>query len=538
MKTEFLRPSPAGVERAGELLRRGQVVGIPTETVYGLAANALDEDAVLRIFQAKGRPQDNPLIIHISAMEQLEDLVWDIPENAYQLAAAFWPGPLTMVLKKKAAVPARTSAGLDTVGIRMPAHPTARAIIDAAGVPLAAPSANTSGKPSPTTAKDVLEDMEGKVAAIVDGGRCKVGVESTVVDLTGPVPQVLRPGAITEEMIAAACGSAVTDRATLEGLGEGKAARSPGMKYRHYAPKAPITLLEGPPDTTITALLEGLEEPYTGVLCFEEFVPRVKEKRSRLVYSLGYSWDHAEHARRLFTLLRRFDHTTARRIIAQCPRASGANAGTVNRLRKAAGFQTVDCTGGKQILGVTGRSGSGKSLLSARLAQMGALILDADAIYGELAAQNGPLLPALEGRFPGVVKDGRLDRKALGAIVFADEQARLDLNALTHGSVKEEMVRRIAQSDAKLVVLDVPLLFESTIDRLCTLTLAVLADREGSLARICKRDGIDRERALARLDSQPDDEFYRRRADVLLENKGTLADFEHTITHFCEKYCK
>ncbi len=538
MKTEFLTRASAGIERAGELLRRGQVVGIPTETVYGLAANALDEDAVLRIFEAKGRPQDNPLIIHISQIEQLEDLVTEVPENARRLAAAFWPGPLTMVLKKKDMVPARTSAGLDTVGIRMPAHPTARAIIDAAGVPLAAPSANTSGKPSPTNAKDVLEDMDGRVAAIVDGGRCKVGVESTVVDVTGAVPQVLRPGAITEEMIAAACGSAVTDRATLEGLSEGRAARSPGMKYRHYAPKAPITLLEGPPQSTAAALLERLEEPYTGVLCFEEDLPAVRARRSRLVYSLGYSWDHAEHARRLFTLLRKFDHTRARRIVAQCPRAVGANAGTVNRLRKAAGFQTVDCAGGRMVIGVTGRSGSGKSLLSERLAQMGALVLDADAIYGQLAGKNGPLLPALEKRFPGVVKEGRLDRSALGAIVFADEQARLELNALTHGSVKAEMERRMTQSDAALVALDVPLLFESGIDRLCTLTLAVLADREGSVLRILKRDGIDRSRAEARLDSQPDDEFYRKRADLLLENKGTLADFEQKILRFCEKYCK
>ncbi len=538
MKTELLGRSAQAIDRAGELLRQGRVVAIPTETVYGLAANALDEDAVLGIFQAKGRPQDNPLIIHISRMDQLEDLVTHIPQSAYQLAAAFWPGPLTMVLPKKAIVPARTSAGLDTVGIRMPAHPTARAIIDAAGVPLAAPSANTSGKPSPTAARDVLEDMAGKVAAVVDGGRCKVGLESTVVDLTGPVPQVLRPGAITEEMIAQACGSAVTDRATLEGLGEGRKVRSPGMKYRHYAPKAPITLLEGPPQATAAALLERLEEPCTGVICFEEDLPAVKAKRSRLVYSLGFSWDHAQHARRLFALLRHFDHTTARRIVAQCPRAQGANAGTVNRLRKAAGFQSVDCSGGRRVVGVTGRSGSGKSLLSEKLARMGALVLDADAIYSRLAGENGPLLPVLEQRFPGVVKNGRLDRKALGAIVFADDQARLDLNELTHGSVKAEMERRMAQSDAKLVVLDVPLLFESGIDRLCTLTLAVLADREGSLARICKRDGIDRARAEARLDSQPDDEFYRKRADVLLENKGTLADFEQNILRFCEKYCK
>ena len=220
MQTKLLRTRPADIGEAGRLLAAGQVVAIPTETVYGLAANALDEDAVSRIFEAKGRPQDNPLIVHISALEQLEDLAVDIPEGVYRMAEHFWPGPLTMIVKKAAVIPDRTSGGLDTVGIRMPAHPVARAIIDAAGVPLAAPSANTSGRPSPTTARDVLDDMNGKIPAIVDGGACAVGVESTVVDMTGPAPQVLRPGAITEEMIAEAMGTACTDRATLEGLSD------------------------------------------------------------------------------------------------------------------------------------------------------------------------------------------------------------------------------------------------------------------------------------------------------------------------------
>ena len=233
MKTELLRRSAADIAKAGRLLAGGEVVGIPTETVYGLAANALDADAVLRIFQAKGRPQDNPLIIHISRLEQLQELAAEISPAVYRMAEQFWPGPLTMVVRKKDIVPDRTSAGLDTVGIRMPSHPVARAIIDAAGVPLAAPSANTSGKPSPTTARDVLDDMDGKIPAIVDGGSCSVGVESTVVDMTGDYPQILRPGAITEEMIAAAMGEATTDRATLEGLSDDAKVRSPGMKYRH-----------------------------------------------------------------------------------------------------------------------------------------------------------------------------------------------------------------------------------------------------------------------------------------------------------------
>ncbi len=538
MLTKLLHRSAAGITEAGRLLAGGEVVGIPTETVYGLAANALDEQAVLRIFEAKGRPQDNPLIIHISALEQLEALAEDISPAVYQMAEHFWPGPLTMVVKKKAIVPHRTSAGLDTVGIRMPSHPVARAIIDAAGVPLAAPSANTSGKPSPTTARDVLDDMNGKIPAIVDGGACTVGVESTVVDMTGAFPQILRPGAITEEMIREAMGAVSTDRATLEGLSDDAKVRSPGMKYRHYAPKAPVILFEGAPWDTYCAILEELDTPRTGVLCFEEFLPAIKERRSRLVYSLGYSWDHAEHARRLFALLRKFDRTQAKRIVVQCPRTVGVNAGTVNRLRKAAGFQSVDCKQDRRIIGVTGRSGCGKSLLSQRLEQMGAQVLDADRIYAQLLKTENPMTQMLNQRFPGIWKDGVLDRKKLADIVFSDEQARLDLNFITHSQVKAEMHHRIAHSDSKLIVLDVPLLFESGIDQLCDLTLAVLADREGSLLRIMKRDGIDRDRAEARLNSQPDDDFYRARADLLLQNKGSLAEFEEKIDAFTEKYCK
>ena len=538
MLTKLLHRSAADIAHAGRLLAGGEVVGIPTETVYGLAANALDEAAVAKIFAAKGRPQDNPLIIHISALEQLEDLAEEISPAVWQMAEHFWPGPLTMVVKKKDIVPDRTSAGLDTVGIRMPSHPVARAIIDAAGVPLAAPSANTSGKPSPTTARDVLDDMNGKIPAIVDGGACTVGVESTVVDMTGEFPQILRPGAITEEMIREAMGAVSTDRATLEGLSDDAKVRSPGMKYRHYAPKAPVILLEGAPEDTYLALLEQMQQPWTGVICFEEYLPAIKESKSRLVYSLGYSWDHAEHARRLFALLRKFDRTQAKRIVVQCPRTMGANAGTVNRLRKAAGFQCIDCKKGRRIIGVTGRSGCGKSLLSAQLEQMGAQVLDADKIYAELLQTENPMTGMLNHRFPGVWKDGVLDRKKLADIVFSDEQARLDLNFITHSQVKAEMHYRTVHSDSKLIVLDVPLLFESGIDRLCDLTLAVLADREGSLLRIMKRDGIDRARAEARLNSQPDDAFYRARADLLLHNRGSLAEFEANIDAFTEKYCK
>ena len=212
------------------------MVALPTETVYGLGANALDAAAVGKIFAAKGRPQDNPLIVHICQLDQLSGLVQQVPPLAQRLARAFWPGPLTMVMKKSGAVPDEVSAGLDTVAVRFPAHPVARALIELAAVPIAAPSANASGRPSTTTAQHVLEDLDGKIAAVVDGGSCGVGVESTVVDVTGDKLRLLRPGGITLEQLRQAAGEVEVDAALRRQLGRDETPRSPGMKYKHYAP--------------------------------------------------------------------------------------------------------------------------------------------------------------------------------------------------------------------------------------------------------------------------------------------------------------
>lgn len=525
---------PKDIALAGKLLAEGQLVAIPTETVYGLAANALSPDGAAAIYAAKGRPQDNPLIVHIADLQQIGPLAREIPEGVWKMAEAFWPGPLTMIVKKSDIVPDGVSAGLDTVGIRMPSHPIARAVIRAAGVPLAAPSANLSGKPSPTTAKDTARDMDGRIAAILDGGASQVGVESTVVDMTGEYPQVLRPGAITEEMIAAVMGKAHTDAAVTRSLEAGEQPKAPGMKYRHYAPKAPVLLFEGAPEESYAVLADEAGQAYDGILCFEEYYPALKAAHTCRVYSLGNSWDHKTHARRLFALLRKFDGTKAKRILAQCPRAYGANAATVNRLRKAAGFASRLCTE-KTVIGITGPSGSGKSTLSNMLREAGALVLDADAIYHEMIRQQW-LLQKLEARFPGVVREGALDRKKLGEIVFADEQARLDLNAMTHGAVRQEMLQRTREYPGKLVVLDVPLLFESGIDRDCTLTVGVTAPRETCLQRICTRDGIDAVRAKARLDAQPDDAYYAAHCDALVRNDGDTETFRQQLENLLGRY--
>jgi len=337
---ETKRLSQQDIQTAADLLRAGGLVGIPTETVYGLGANGLDPAAVGRIFQAKGRPQDNPLILHIPGADWLERYCRDIPAAAYELARRFWPGPLTMVLRRRDNVPDQVTAGLDTVGMRCPAHPLCRAVIQAADVPVAAPSGNTSGRPSPTTAAHMLEDMDGRIDAILDGGPCSVGVESTIVDLTCTPPRLLRPGGITLEQLRAALGEVAVDPAVTRLMGAGERPRAPGMKYRHYAPKAPVTVVTGAPERS-AAYIAAHAGPGDGVICFEEFLP-MYAGGARPVMSLGPAGDKGEQARRGFDALRAFDHTAVSAIWAQCPDSGGIGLAVTNRLNKAAGFHIVE----------------------------------------------------------------------------------------------------------------------------------------------------------------------------------------------------
>ena len=326
------------VTQAAEILRRGGLLGIPTETVYGLGANGLDPEAVTRIFTAKGRPQDNPLILHIPSAQWLERYCRDIPDAAYMLAERFWPGPLTMILRRKPVVPDAVTAGLDTVGMRCPGHPVCREIIAAAGVPVAAPSGNTSGRPSPTNVADMLEDMEGKIDGIVDGGPCAVGVESTIIDLTAQPPRLLRPGGVTLEELRGVLGEVAVDPAVKRLMGEGEQPRAPGMKYRHYAPKAPVTVVKGEPAQAAAYIREHLETG-DGVVCFDEFAGLFS---GHVVERLGPVEDKAAQARNVFDALRAFDGTDVTAIWAQCPDETGIGLAVSNRLNKAAGFHIVD----------------------------------------------------------------------------------------------------------------------------------------------------------------------------------------------------
>lgn len=340
MKTIMLSPQndKNAVNTAASLIKQGEVVGMPTETVYGLAANALNGEAVAKIFRAKGRPQDNPLIVHIADFDRIYELCPAVPPQAKALAEAFWPGPLTMIVPKGDCIPQEVSCGLDTVGIRLPAHPLARDLIRAAGVPLAAPSANTSGRPSTTTAEHVLRDMDGKIAAILDGGPCGVGVESTVITLALDKPRLLRPGGITLEQLRAVLGEVEVDRALYEKIGEEVRVSAPGMKYRHYAPKAPVTVVRGDPQRAAEYIQKQINVS-TGVLCFDEYRSYFP---TCVVECFGSQFDLAAQAHEVFDRLRAFDDTDVTRIWAQCPSDEGLGLAVANRIKKAAGFSVVE----------------------------------------------------------------------------------------------------------------------------------------------------------------------------------------------------
>lgn len=325
---------------AAEILRTGGLVAFPTETVYGLGANALDETAAKKIYAAKGRPSDNPLIAHISCLEELTPLVAYIPEAGRKLAEAFWPGPLTMVFPKSAIVPYGTTGGLDTVAVRMPSDPVANRLIKLAGVPVAAPSANTSGRPSPTTAQHVWQDMEGKIEMILDGGPVGIGVESTIVDVSGEVPTLLRPGAITMEMLHEVVGQVEIDPAIQAPPSADLRPKAPGMKYRHYAPHADLQLVEGDTEAVINEInalvAEKLAEgKKVGVICTDETRARYPEGEVR---SVGLRAKQETIAHNLFAVLREFDDLDVDYIYSESFSKDHLGQAIMNRLTKAAGY--------------------------------------------------------------------------------------------------------------------------------------------------------------------------------------------------------
>ena len=530
MKTRVFHPENGENEiiEAAEILRSGGLLGIPTETVYGLGANALNEDAVLHIFQAKGRPQDNPLILHVPDAGWLERYCREVPETAYLLAERFWPGPLTMILPRRPVVPLRTTGGLDTVGVRCPDHPVTREIIRHAGVPVAAPSGNTSGRPSPTSASDMLEDMDGKIDGIVDGGACRVGVESTIIDLTVTPPQLLRPGGLPLEALRHVLGQVSVDKAVTQQVDLQSAPRAPGMKYRHYAPHAPVTVVTGRPDRSAAYIQAALRQG-EGVICFEEYAHLFS---GYPVQSLGASTDAAQQAHRVFDALRRFDSTEVSHIYAQCPDDRGLGLAVSNRLKKAAGFHIVDADRLPDlVIGITGGTGSGKTSALRALETLGGKIIDCDAVYHRELAANAAMRRDIIDAFGDVFGGERLDRQKLGGIVFSDPDALQRLNDIVNFHllpvIRQEAAGRL------LVGLDAINLFESGLAAHCRETVAVLAPREQRVRRIMQRDGITEEYARLRVGAQQPEEYYESRCGRVLYNRAESAgEFEAQARSF------
>lgn len=334
-KTDLLTDSIEDIQKASQIIKNGGVVGIPTETVYGLGADALNPEAVKKIFAAKGRPADNPLIVHIYNIEQVKELAHDIPDLFYILAEKFWPGPLTMIVPKNDIVPVETSGGLETVGIRMPLHPVMRKLIELSG-PVAAPSANRSGYPSPTKAEHVMNDMNGKIEAVVDGGECRYGVESTVICFDDEKTiRILRPGSITREMFLQCTDNVIIDEAILSDLKAGRTAPSPGMKYKHYSPEADVVLVEGDYDSFCDYVSENMD---SRTYCLVYDTDDIQKLKCRY---MTYGSNDSEQAHNIFAKLRELDILHAGKVFVRPPEKNGVGLAVYNRLLRAAGFEVI-----------------------------------------------------------------------------------------------------------------------------------------------------------------------------------------------------
>ncbi len=526
METLYLSAQhPQAAQTAAEIIKAGGLVALPTETVYGLGANGLDPDAVRKIFEAKGRPQDNPLILHIGDAAQMEQLCHDIPPSAYALAEAFWPGPLTMILPAKDIVPLSTRAGLPSVAVRCPDCEITRQIIRLSGVPIAAPSANISGKPSTTTAEHVRHDHDGRIDCIVDGGPCRVGVESTIVDLTEDKPRLLRPGGIGPEQLHTVLGDFRIDKAVTESVAQDAVVKAPGMKYRHYAPDCRVLIVEG----DLPAALSYVKKHWVSgnrVLCFDEeleaFTPFAP-----LAY--GREHDHDTLMASLFAALRELDDPAIGTVFARRPRGSGKALAVQNRLSKAAGFQHVNPRGKSFIIGITGGTGCGKTTALDAIESLGGYVIDCDEVYHWLlkydsCLSESILLGPIESRFPGTVENGQLNRKKLGSIVFSDPAALLDLNRITHSAVKQEVLRRLPPVP-DLVAIDAIGLFEGGLAELCDVTVAVTAPEKDRIARLMAREGISEEYARSRIAAQKSNDYFSGLCSHTLENTTTLEGF-------------
>lgn len=532
MNTQWLQPNHEGLSTAGDLLRRGQLVAIPTETVYGLAADALNPQAVASIFAAKGRPMDNPLIVHIADMADWAPLVQKITPAAQQLADAYWPGPLTIILPAADSIPKEVTGGLTTVAVRFPSHPVAQATILHAGCPLAAPSANRSGSPSPTNATRVMEDMQGRIAAVLDGGDSDVGVESTVIDMCHTPPRLLRPGGITPEMLEEVVGPIEIDPAVTHVLEQGAVAASPGMKYKHYAPKAEIHLVKGTPEA-FADYVNTHKGPGVTALCFEEDVKNLEVP----AIAYGHRDDAIEQAHLVFDALRQLDEQEASVVYAAAPKPQGVGLAVYNRLIRAAAFRVINTI---RIIGLTGPTGAGKSTVASTWRQMGVPIIDTDLLAREVVKPGTACLRQLADTFSNAIlnADGTLNRAELARLAFATPEDNARLNAITHPAIinlANDLLERAADQGHPVAVIDAPLLFEAGMDTICHHIVAVIAPFEDRLERIMVRDNMDEPAARRRMAVQKEDCFYARPGVEVINNHRSEEDLAAAATTTLEQ---
>ena len=520
MYTKLIRTNELSI--AAEIIKKGGLVAIPTETVYGLAANAFNENAVKKIFMAKGRPADNPLIVHVSDFSEVGQLVESIPLTAQRLAQHFWPGALTMIMKRSDKISDIVSAGLNTVAVRMPDSEIARKIISLSGVPLAAPSANLSGAPSPTTAQHVIDDLEGEIEGIVLGDDCRIGIESTVIDLTGETPFLLRPGGVSVEEIEAAIGEISMSPAVLHMLTKSSEAKSPGMKYNHYAPDAEVIVVDSR-SKHFTSYVNDSADSKTAAICFEEDAPFINEN----AFSYGEKNDHKTQAHMIFSLLREIDNKGFKRVYIHAPSRDGVGLAVYNRIIRAASFNVIRLP---LLIGITGTTGSGKSEASELISKKHTVI-DADKCAGIVVDS---LLPELSAAFgiEVVGLDGKLDRELLAKKAFANPEKTALLNAITHPPIIEYVNRKLDEtwnSGKYIVFLNAPQLFEAGYNNKCSKIIAIIADDKIRLKRIMSRDKISRHQATLRMNAQKSNDFFSRNCDIIIENNGTVEAFRKAI---------
>lgn len=524
MKTEKLflceQSCDNHIKKAAEILKNGGIVAIPTETVYGLAASAYNDEAIKKVFAAKGRPQDNPLIVHISNMDMLYEVAKDIPEKALLCAEKFWPGPLTMVLPKTEKPAKSVSAGLETVAVRMPLHKVALDIIESSNLPLAAPSANTSGSPSPTTAKHVESDLDGKIDAIVFSNDCAVGVESTVITFCSNPPRLLRPGAVTAEALKEIVPNLIIDSAVLTEPQKNAKVESPGMKYKHYAPKTDAFLVEGTKEQ-FAKFVNSQEN--SAAICFEEDSELIKIPK--LIYGNKENPDSLAHE--VFATLRDIDKLSTEKVFIHAPSKKGVGLAVYNRLLRASGFKVVTLP---LIIGLTGPTGAGKSSLKTVAENLGFSVIDCDKVAREATVKGSGGLCALVKVFGDdiLTAENELNRKALAKKAFSTPENTELLNKTILPFICDLINQKI--KGLEKVVLDAPTLFESRIDSICSVTIAVLAEKEIRMARIMERDSIDEEAALLRINAGKPDEFYNQNANYVIYNNNHMEELTDSFS--------